>query len=212
MDEGPASRYEAREAVELAFVAALQQLPPRQCAVLVLCDVLGFSTVDAATMPSTGSTAVKGLLQRARATLDLYRKSSAGVGAPAPGSAAERDLAERFAEAFTAGDVEGVMNLLTDDAWIAMPPAPHEYHRPDAVAGFLRASFGWRDRRQVRLLPTRANRQPAYGCYMADPDRPIMNPTGIIVLTLAGDQVQSITRFLDGGLTVPFGLPVALQR
>jgi RNA polymerase sigma-70 factor (ECF subfamily) len=173
--------------------------------------VVGFSPDEAAGMLGTGPTAVKGILQRARASLDLYRRTSATVAAPAPASPAARGLAERFAEAFTAGDVDGMVTLLTDDAWLAMPPAPHEYHGPDAIAGFLRVSFGWRERRQVRLAPTRANRQPAYGCYLSGPDRPIMHPTGIIVLTLAGEQIHSITRFLDGGLVVPFGLPGVLH-
>lgn len=206
---GPAARYEAREAVELAFVAALQRLPPRQAAALLLCDVLGFSIADAAAMLRSGPTAIKGTLQRARASLDAERSPSPDI--PPPGSLAERRLAERFAEAFTAGDVDGVVGLLTDEAWLAMPPAPHEYIGGDAIADFLRVSFAWREGRKVRLVTTRANGQPAFGSYLSEGDRNVLRPTGITVLSMAGNRIHSIIRFLDGSLVVPFGLPDALD-
>jgi RNA polymerase sigma-70 factor (ECF subfamily) len=206
-EPGPAARYEARESVELAFVTALQQLPPRHTAALLLCDVLGFSTAEAASMLDTGSTAVKGTLQRARASLGGRRRVSGHVDAPAPGSPLERELAERFASAFTAGDVDGVVAMLTDDAWLAMPPAPHEYHGPEAIAGFLEVSAGWSRPRRLRLVPTRANNQPAFGCYLSSPDESITYPAGILVLTLADDRIRTITRFLDGELVAKFGLP-----
>jgi RNA polymerase sigma-70 factor (TIGR02960 family) len=209
-EPGPAARYEAREAVELAFVTALQQLPPRQTAALLLCDVLGFSTAEAASMLDTGPTAVKGTLQRARALLDRHRRRAGHVVGPTPGSPIERDLAERFANAFTVGDIDSVVALLTDDAWLAMPPAPHEYQGPDAIAAFLQVSAAWSGPRQLRLVATRANTQPAFGCYLSSPDQPIMYPTGILVLTLAEDRIRTITRFLDGPLVAEFGLPDAL--
>lgn len=204
---GPEARYQAREAVELAFVAGLQQLPPRQAATLVLRDVLGYSTAEVAAMLDTSEAAIKGALQRARASLD--RRCSAADREPAPpaGSAQERDLTRRFADAFTADDVEGVVALLTDEAWLAMPPAPHEYHGPVAIAAFLRASATWRPGRRPLLVPTRANTQPTFGCYLTAVDEPIAHPAGLIALTLAGDRIRAVTRFLDNDLLPRFGLP-----
>lgn len=181
---GPAARYEAREAVKLAFVAGLQRLPPRQAAVLVLRDVLGYPAGEVARMLDTTETAVKGALQRARAALPPPR-------AAAEPTLRERELSERFAEAFTSGDVDGVVELLTDDAWLAMPPAPHEYHGRAAIAAFLRASTAWRGARPMELLPTRANAQPAFGCYIDG------RPAGMVVLTISGAGISAITRFLD---------------
>ena len=204
---GPEARYQAREAVELAFVAGLQQLPPRQAATLVLRDVLGYSTAEVADMLQTSETAIKGALQRARASLDQRCQA---VEAPLPDSAQERDLAQRFADAFTADDIDGVVTLLTDDAWLAMPPAPHEYQGPSAIADFLRASATWRAGRRFRLAPTRANGQPAFGCYLAESAEPTAYPIGLLVLTLAGDRICAVTRFLDEGLPRRFGLPETL--
>lgn len=201
---GPERRYERKEAVELAFVAALQQLPPRQTATLVLRDVLGYSTAEVADMLDTTETAIKGVLQRARAAFDERRGS---VSAAPPGSAQERDLTQRFADAFTADDIDGVVALLTDDAWLAMPPAPHEYHGAAAIALFLRSSATWRDGRRFRLVPTRANTQPAFGCYLPDISQPIAYPAGLIVLTLGRDGIVAITRFLDNEPLARFRLP-----
>ncbi|WP_433468834.1 RNA polymerase subunit sigma-70 [Spirillospora sp. CA-128828] len=186
---GPEARYTASEAVELAFVAALQRLPPRQAAVLVLCDVLGYPLGEAAPMLDTTPTAVKGLLQRARSSLDRHRGEP-----PAPGTARERRLVRRFAEAFSTDDVDALVGLLTDDAWLAMPPAPHEYHGPAAIAAFLRASAAWRAGRRLRLRSTRANGQPAFVCRLGGA---VERPAGLIVLTLQGDRLRGITRFLD---------------
>ncbi|WP_217708649.1 RNA polymerase subunit sigma-70 [Nonomuraea rhodomycinica] len=189
---GPEARCTAREAVELAFVAALQRLPPRQAAVLVLRDVLGYPPGEVAPMLGVTPTAVKGLLQRARTS--LARQPERGGGrhpeAPAPGSARERELVRRFADAFTADDIDALVTLLTDDAWLAMPPAPHEYHGVPAIASFLRASTAWSADLPVLLVPTRANGQPAFTCRLGG------EPAGVIVLTLAGDRVRGITRFL----------------
>jgi RNA polymerase sigma-70 factor (TIGR02960 family) len=191
---GPEARYTAREAVELAMVAALQRLPPRQAAVLVLCDVLGYPLAEAAAMLDATPTAVKGLLQRARATLARHRTGHADP--PPAGGAVERELVRRFAEAFSTDDVDAVVALLTGDGWLAMPPAPHEYHGPAAVAAFLRAGAAWRAGRRLLLAPTRANRQPAFTCTLDG------GPAGVIVLTLAGDRIHGITRFLTDDLRV----------
>ncbi|PRY38811.1 RNA polymerase subunit sigma-70 [Umezawaea tangerina] len=196
---GPEARSSAREAVELAFIAGLQRLPPRQAAVLVLRDVLDFSTAEVADLLGTTATAVKGALQRARARLD----GQVPDHAPRPGSPGERDLVRRFADAYTADDVEGVVALLTDDAWLAMPPAPHEYRGPAAIAGFLGASAASRAGRRFLLVPTRANTQPAFGCYLAGLDQPV----GLLVLTVRDDRISAITRFLGEDLPRRFGLP-----
>jgi RNA polymerase sigma-70 factor (TIGR02960 family) len=206
-EPGPETRYHGRETVELAFVAALQHLPPRQAATLILRDVLGYATEEVATMLDTSATAVKGILQRARAQLDRHRAEMDPDRTPPPGSPGERDLTRRFADAFVDNDVDAIITLLTDDAWLAMPPAPHEYHGPAAVAAFLTASGAWRGRRRFRLVPTRANTQPAFGCYLADTATSTAHPAGLLVLTLRDDRISAITRFLDFGLARRFGLP-----
>src|SRR5829696_8643632 len=160
---GPAARYEARESIELSFIVALQQLPPRQRAVLVLRDVLGFHTAEVAAMLETGETAVKGALQRARASLEARLPAGGRDRAPRPDSPRERQLVGRFADAVESGDVDAMVALLSDDALLTMPPLPLEYQGRDAIAAFL----GWREEvrgRPLRLVPTRANTQPAFGC------------------------------------------------
>jgi RNA polymerase sigma-70 factor (TIGR02960 family) len=209
---GPAARYQARETVELAFIAAVQRLPARQNAALLLCDVLGFSTAEVGAMLDTSPTAVKGLLQRARAALNQPGVATGRAAVPEPGSPLEQDLARRFAKAFTADDIAGVIALLTDDARLAMPPAAHEYHGPDAIAAFLRASARWRGQRHFRLVPTRANTQPAFGCYLTDADGPTASATGIVVLTLADYRITTVTRFLNSDLMRCFGLGDTLDR
>ena len=204
---GPETRYETREAVELAFVVALQRMPPRQAATLVLRDVLGYPGAEVAGMLGTTETAVKGTLQRARAALD-QRRAADRPPAPPPGSTDERRLTRRFAEAFTAGDIEQLVALLTDDAWLSMPPAPHEYHGIPAIADFYRASMGFRGSRRVSLMPTRANTQPAFGSYIAESAGAAGHPGGLIVLTLTGDRIAAITRFHTDQLLPRFGLPL----
>ena len=187
---GPEARYQLKESVQLAFIAGLQRLPPRQTAVLVLRDVLGFSTGEVARMLGTTGTAVKAALQRARATMDQLPP------VVPTGSADEQRLARRFAEAFTARDIGAVTALLTDDAWLAMPPAPHEYHGVAAIAGFLTASPSWSDRRRLELTATRANNQPAFSCRLTEPGHRTPHPAGLLVLSLRGDRIAGVTRFL----------------
>jgi RNA polymerase sigma-70 factor (ECF subfamily) len=195
---GPDAAHESRTDIELAFVAALQRLPPRQTAAVVLVDVLGFSAAEVAGMLGDGPTAVKGLLQRARSRLACDRRPC-----HRPAATAERALAERFARAFADGDVDSVVRLLTDDAWLAMPPAPHEYVGTAAVAEFLRASVGWWGTRRMELLSTRANGQPAFECRLDGADG---GDAGILVLTMDGDRIRGITRFLGAGLQSRFAL------
>ena len=203
---GPEVRYHGKEAVELAFITGLQLLPPRQTATLVLRDVLGYSAAEVADMLGTTETAIKGALQRARASLDRHRAGHFNRP-PSPRSPRERDLTRRFADAFTAGDIDGVIALLTDDAWLAMPPAPHEYHGVAAIGAFLMASTTWRGRRALHVVDTRANTQPAFGCYLAETGHRVGHRAGFVVLTLSGDRIGAITRFLDNDVFRYFGLP-----
>lgn len=200
---GPPARFDARESIRLAFVAALQHLPPRQCAALLLYDVLDFSLGEVAEMLGATPTAVKGLLQRARARLDR-QDLRPSESATAPGFPAEADLVRRFAEAYSADDVDAVVALLTDDAWLAMPPAPHEYHGVRSIAGFLRASSAGRGGQRLGLAATRANGQPAFVCYLGAPGDPRAQPSGVVVLGIAGNRIAAITRFLDPALVAIF--------
>jgi RNA polymerase sigma-70 factor (TIGR02960 family) len=202
---GPAARYESREAVELAFIVTLQGLPPRQRAVLVLRDVLGFRTAEAAEMLGTGEGSVKGALQRARATL---RSAGERDRAPEPSSPRERELVGRFADAVESGDVDDIVALLTDDARLTMPPQPLEYQGHAAIAAFLRHRAELRGA-PLRAVPTRANSQPAFGCYL--PDAHGARPYGLIVLTLGRDAITAITWFADTSVFPGLGLPPRLQ-
>jgi RNA polymerase sigma-70 factor (TIGR02960 family) len=207
---GPEARYDTKEAVELAFVTALQHLPPRQRAVLVLRDVLGYPAAEAAVMLEATEASVKGALQRARAALQA-RLPAGRDRAPAPGSPRERHLAGRFAAAVEAGDIDAVLTLLTGDAWLTMPPEPYQYQGPAAIAAFLRHRAALRGA-PLRLVPTRANTQPAFGCYLPCAHTPLARPYGMIVLTLRGDQISAITWFSDSSVFPRFGLPRALPR
>jgi RNA polymerase sigma-70 factor (ECF subfamily) len=202
---GPAVRYELKEAVGLAFVAALQHLPPRQRAVLVLRDALGFRAAEVADMLDTSEAAVKGALQRARAALATRLPSGDRERAPLPRSARERELVGRFASAVESGDVDGVVTLLTDDAWLRMPPQPFEYQGHAAIARFLHDRAALRGR-PLRLVPTRANGQPAFGCYLPEAERATARPYGLMVLTLRGDRICAVTWFGDASVFPRFGL------
>jgi RNA polymerase sigma-70 factor (ECF subfamily) len=207
---GPAARYETRESVGLAFVAALQHLPPRQRAALVLRDALGFDTAEAAAMLDSSEGSVKGALQRARATLDERLPPGGLEQTPLPESLRERELVGRFAAAVERGDTAGIVSLLTHDAWLTMPPEPYEYQGGEAIARFLEDRAARRGA-PYRLVPTRANHQPAFGCYLPDPHAPVARAYGIMVLTLTEDRVSAITWFGERSLFSRFGLPRALS-
>ena len=204
---GPEARYQAGEAIELAFIAGLQRMPPRQTAALVLHDVLGFDSDEVAGMLGTSRTAVKGILQRARASLE----HNGGTSTSRPPAATEAAIGRRFADAYIAADVDAVVSLLTDEAWLSMPPAPHQYHGIAAISAFLRSSFGYRGSRPVQLLPVRASSQPAFGSYLGDPVGPTAAPAGLIVLTLDRDRIRAVTRFHLDDLYPRFGLPRSLH-
>jgi RNA polymerase sigma-70 factor (TIGR02960 family) len=203
---GPDARYETRESVGLAFVAALQHLPPRQRAALVLRDVLAFHTTEVAAMLESSEASVKGVLQRARATLDQRVPPRGRERAPLPRSARERELLGRFVEAVERGDTASVVSLLTDDAWVTMPPEPYEYQGRPAIARFLEDRQARRGA-NLRLVATRANGQPAFACYLPDAHAAIARAYGLFVLTLEGDRISAITWFGERSLFAQFGLP-----
>jgi RNA polymerase sigma-70 factor (TIGR02960 family) len=206
-DADPEARYETREAIGLAFIVALQRLPPRQRAVLVLRDVLGFRAAEVAEMLDVSEASVNSALHRARTALDPVPVEDA----PLPGSPAERALVARFADAFERGDVDGVVALLTGDALLTMPPEPLEYQGPAAIAGFLSTVPAGGRLDQFVLIPTRANGQPAFGCYLRDPHAPVAHAYGLMVLTLHGDRIAAITGFPDTSVFPHFGLPRTLR-
>jgi RNA polymerase sigma-70 factor (TIGR02960 family) len=194
----PAARYETKETVELAFIAALQGLPPRQRAVLVLRDVLGFQAGEVAAILETGDAAVKGALQRARAAVKA--RPRAAERARRPDSARERELVARFAEAVENGDIDALVALLSEDGRLTMPPLPLEYIGHADIAAFLRHRAELR-RASLQVVVTSANTQPALACYLHG------EPWGLVVLTLAEDAIGAMTWFADTALFRYFDLP-----
>ena len=186
----------------------MQRLPPRQRAVLLLRDVLGFTASEAARVLGTPEEvtveSVTSALKRARATL-RHHAGASPEPPPAPESAAEKQLVERLTRAYEAGDVDGIIALFTDDAWLTMPPAPLEYQGHGPIARFL-TQIAFRDGRTYRLVPTRANGQLAFGAYLREPGSPQAN--SLLVLTLSGGRIQAMTRFTSSVLP-RFGLPPA---
>jgi RNA polymerase sigma-70 factor (TIGR02960 family) len=207
---GPEARYETREALGLAFMTGLQRLPPRQRAVLVLRDVLGYPAAQAAHMLETSEVSVNSALQRARATLAAQLPPAGRDRVPTPRSPRERALIGRFVDAFEAADVARLVALLTDDALLTMPPEPLEYQGHAAIEEFY-LSRTWWGAQTARLVPTRANGQPAFGYYLHDPQAPISRAHGLVVLTLRGGKICAITRFGDNSLFPHFGLPRTLR-
>jgi RNA polymerase sigma-70 factor (ECF subfamily) len=206
---GPDAQYEVREAVSLAFVTALQLLPPRQRAVQILRDVLGYHAKEVAQMLDTTEESVASAHKRARATVQSRLPPADPALRPLPPrSAAEYALAERFATAFEAGDVDGVVGLLTEGVSFTMPPIPFEWQGHDRASQFLAAM--WQELPVRRLVATRANGQPAFGLYLADPRARSLEAMGLLLLTLHGDRVSAITRFGEDVLPY-FGLPQTIE-
>jgi RNA polymerase sigma-70 factor (ECF subfamily) len=204
---GPAARYEATESISLAFVTALQILPPRQLAVLILRDVLGFHAREVADMLDSTVESINSALKRARAGLQRSRPPTADrERPPASGSASEDAIVAKFVRAYESADLDAVVALLTDDVFISMPPMPLEYEGRDVVARFCASIF--RSGRRFDLVPTRANGQLAFGAYLRGP-RGIRHGVGLIVLTLAGDRICAMTRF-ENSVLPWFGLPRSL--
>jgi RNA polymerase sigma-70 factor (TIGR02960 family) len=208
---GPEARYETRETIELAFIAALQALPPRQRAALLLRDALGFHASEVADMLGGSEDSVKSALKRARSTIEQQQAAQGRQRAPLPESDGERKLVRRFADAWVADDIDTVVALLTDDALVRMPPSPLEYQGRAAIAAFLIATANWRGERRYKLIPTRANTQPAFGCYRDDEHTLIAHAVGLLVLTLEGERISAITNFIDSSVLPRFGLPRTLR-
>src|SRR6267154_5037915 len=204
---GPEARYEQSEAISLAFVAALQVLPPRQLAVLILRDVLGFHASEVAGMLDSTIESVNSALKRARASLQRQQPPAAGrEPPPASGSPAEDALVAMFARAWESGDLDALVALLTDDVFIAMPPIPFGYEGRDVVTRYCASLFA--AGRRFDLVPVRANGQPAFGAYLRAPAG-IRHATAFYVLTLADGQICALTRF-DNSVLPWFGLPRSL--
>ena len=206
---GPEARYEQTEAISLAFVTAMQVLPARQRAVLILRDVLGYHAAEVAEMLDSTVDSVNSALKRARASLAQRLPVTGEYDVPpAPDSPAERALVAKFVRAYQAGDVSSLIELLTNDVRVSMPPIPLEYHGRDRVARFYAHVMS---QRRYYLVPSRANGQLAFGAYLAAPEGGIRHAAGLLVLTLAGDQISGITRF-DNDVLPAFGLPRSLPR
>lgn len=207
----PAAAIEERESVALAFVAALQHLPARQRAVLLLRDVLGWSAREVAELLDDSVASVNSALQRARARLERDRRDGVLARSHAPASAAEDDLVRRFVAAWEDVDVDGIARLLAADALMTMPPTPERIVGRDAIRTFLATTPAQGNLREIRLVPTAANRQPALAAYLRDPADGAFHAFGIMVLSVEGGQITSITGFAEcGSLFGPFGLPDTL--
>ncbi len=211
----PEARYEQRESVELAFVAALQHLAPRQRAVLILREVLGFSAAEAAEALETTVPSVNSALQRARAAVDdKLPAESQQTTLRMLADDEVRELAERYTDAWERGDVDGIVSMLAEDAVIAMPPMATWFEGRDGVATFL-SDFAFAQRwsgerfeageRRVRLVPARASGQLAFATYRWDGGA--FRPQAIQVLTLRGSEIADITGFVQPGAFAAFGLP-----
>jgi RNA polymerase sigma-70 factor (TIGR02960 family) len=193
---GPEPRHEQAEAISLAFITALQVLPPRQVAVLLLRDVLAFHAQEVAEMLDTTVDSVNSALKRARAALPRE-----------PATTATDDvIVAKFVRAWESADVDALVALLTDDVFMSMPPIPFEYVGRDAVAEFCDRVFG--AGRRFELVPTRANGQPAFGAYLRSPTG-VSHGTGLYVITVDGARISALTRF-DNSVLPWFGLPRSL--
>src|SRR5213592_4408707 len=204
---GPEARYEQTESISLAFVTALQVLPPRQLAVLILREVLGFHANEVAGMLDSTVETVNSALKRARASLQRQQPPAAGrEPSPVCGSPAEDALVAKFVRAWESADLGALVALLTDDVFMSMPPMLFEYEGRDIVARFCASLFG--AGRRFDLVPTRANGQPAFGAYLRAPTG-ISHGIGLYVLTLTGDRICAMTRF-ENSVLPSFGLPRSL--
>jgi RNA polymerase sigma-70 factor (TIGR02960 family) len=207
MPLGPEARFELGESISLAFVTALQVLPPRQLAVLVLRDVLGFHASEVADMLDSTVESVNSALKRARASLQHRRPPAADrEPPPALNSPSEDAIVAKFVRAWESADLDALVALLTDDVFISMPPIPFEYEGRDVVARFCASLF--RAGRRFDLLRTRANGQLAFGAYLRAPNG-ISHGMGLFVLTLTSDRICAMTRF-DNSVLPWFGLPRSL--
>ena len=199
----PEARYEQRESVELAFIAALQHLPALQRAVLILREVLGFSAREAAETLDTSTASVNSALQRARATVeDRLPAHSQQATLRALGDDELRAVVDSFVDAWERADVDAVVAMLAEDAALAMPPLASWFRGRDGIAEFLR---GWplSGRWRWRHLRTRANGQPALGVYCWDDDDQAFRPFALEVITLEGPRIAELTAFVNRAAEAP---------
>jgi RNA polymerase sigma-70 factor (ECF subfamily) len=204
---GPDARYEQRESIELAFTAALQHLPARQRAVLILRDVLGFSAKETAEVLETTSVSVDSALQRTHRTIDERLPSrSQQETLRTLGDAKVRAIVDRFAEAWEAHDVDALVGMLADDARMTMPPQPTWFQGHADIATFLRRS-PLAPTNNFRLFPITANAQPALAAYIYDADTNAFEAESMVVLTLRDDRIEEFTAFRTPALFAQFGLP-----
>ncbi len=212
-DTSPEARYAARESITLAFLAALQVLPPRQRAVLVLFDVLDWRANEVAQTLGLSVSAVNSALHRARTTLAKHYHAR-GIESIAANSsdARTRELLERYVRAWENADIDALIALLKEDATFPMPPSPSWYQGRAAIRAFIAANILAGDARgRYRLLPTRANGQPAFGWYQRDESSALFRGFAIQVLTFDGDLIADISTFMNPGLLGRFGLPLELK-
>jgi RNA polymerase sigma-70 factor (ECF subfamily) len=209
MRAGPEARYEQTESISLAFVTALQLLPPRQLAVLVLRDVLGFHANEAAEMLDSTVESVNSALKRACASLQM-KVPRGGDHRPPPlsNSPSEDEIVARFVAAYESSDLDSLVALLTDDVFVSLPPLPFEYEGREPTSRFFASIFD--SGRTFDLLPTRANGQPALGAYVRDATG-VRHGVGLFVLTLTGDRICALTRF-ENTVLPWFGLPRSLPN
>jgi len=178
---GPAARYEASESISLAFIVALQLLPPRQRAALILRDVLGFHASEVARMLDTTQESVTSALKRARASLEHHQRSTGPSSpAPRPDSAAERQLVDRLTRAFEAADVDGIVALLAEDVWLTMPPLPLEYQGRELAARFL-AATAFRPASARLLIPTSGPRSASVSRLTDESGLPSSSTTPLLM-------------------------------
>jgi RNA polymerase sigma-70 factor (TIGR02960 family) len=209
----PDARYDLDESVRLAFLAAVQLLPPRQRAVLLLRDVLGFAAGEVAELIDSSTAGVNSALQRARAT--LAKRQAEGrlePGRVQPPDHVQRSLVRRYVEAWESVDVDGLVALLREDVVMTMPPEPLLFRGRRAIGEFFATVPAGGALDKIRLLPTRANREPAVAAYLLDDETRVYLPYGLMVLSLDGDAIAEITGFADPTLFPLFGLPATLEE
>jgi RNA polymerase sigma-70 factor, ECF subfamily len=205
----PEARYASREAVQLAFVAAIQQLPPRQRAALLLCDVLGWAANEAATLLGGSTASINSALQRARETLARRYPDGRPQATSRPDSTQQK-LLSRYLSAWEGHDLDGFVALLKEDASFTMPPWLQWYAGRDAIRAFF--EIAWQSCHGMRLVPTAANDQPAFAVYARTEADPRLTANAIHVLTLADDKISTVTMFVEPRMFEAFGLPLVLEE
>jgi RNA polymerase sigma-70 factor (ECF subfamily) len=207
---GPDARYEQREGVELAFIAALQHLPARQRAVLILRDVLGFSARETARVLETTPVSVDSALQRAHKTVDERLPSHTQQETlRLIGDDELSQLVDRYLAAWERNDVDAVVSMLAEDARLVMPPLPTWVSGRDQVAAFLRA-YPLSGARRWRMVPTSANGQPAFATYTWDEQTAAFMPHSLSILTLREGKIEEITAFMTPDPFPRFDLPASI--